>query len=39
VLRGGSFYDDQSDLRCAARFSYDPNYPGWLLGFRVCADD
>jgi formylglycine-generating enzyme required for sulfatase activity len=37
VLRGGAFGHSEGDLRCADRFSYDPDY--WFddLGFRVCV--
>ncbi|MBI2875875.1 MAG: SUMF1/EgtB/PvdO family nonheme iron enzyme [Candidatus Tectomicrobia bacterium] len=37
VLRGGSWYDDDTDFfRCAYRFLLDPSYRYDLIGFR-CA--
>lgn len=35
VLRGGSFNNDGSLLRCAFRYRYFPNYKYYNLGFRV----
>ena len=35
VLRGGSFSDSQSSIRCAHRFRIDPDYWGRDQGFRV----
>ncbi len=39
VLRGGSYYNEGSSLRCAIRYSYDPLSRGGYVGFRVvvCA--
>lgn len=37
VLRGGSFANGVSSLRCAARSYFDPYYWGDGVGFRVCA--
>jgi len=35
VLRGGAFYDDGGDVRCALRYGYDPHYGDRNGGFRV----
>ena len=35
VLRGGSFYDLVSRVRCAARESDDPYYRSGRVGFRL----
>jgi iron(II)-dependent oxidoreductase len=35
VLRGGSFFDDSSGVRCAARGRSDPHHRLYNLGFRV----
>jgi len=37
VLRGGSFYNDASGVRCAFRDWYNPNLRGRLSGFRLSA--
>jgi formylglycine-generating enzyme required for sulfatase activity len=35
VLRGGAFWYDRWDVRCACRYRYYPNGRYWVLGFRV----
>src|SRR5262249_23052737 len=35
VLRGGSFYDQSSHLRCASRNSYVPSHRRYSDGFRL----
>jgi formylglycine-generating enzyme required for sulfatase activity len=35
VLRGGSFINGASNLRCAGRDWYDPPFRNWVVGFRV----
>jgi len=35
VVRGGSFGNRGSGVRCAYRFRYDPDYWYWSFGFRV----
>jgi formylglycine-generating enzyme required for sulfatase activity len=35
VLRGGAFYVDASDVRCAYRNAYVPVYRYYHIGFRV----
>ena len=35
VLRGGSYSNNASNLRCAARNWYNPRDWGWFSGFRV----
>ena len=35
VLRGGAFYSDADDVRCAYRVSSDPDYRFNNIGFRV----
>ncbi|MEW5957176.1 MAG: SUMF1/EgtB/PvdO family nonheme iron enzyme [Chloroflexota bacterium] len=36
VLRGGSFFGNGRDVRCASRYWYYPNLRFRLNGFRVC---
>ncbi|MCB0055043.1 MAG: SUMF1/EgtB/PvdO family nonheme iron enzyme, partial [Caldilinea sp.] len=35
VMRGGSFLNNDWNVRCAARSRYDPNFPYGYFGFRV----
>ena len=35
VLRGGAFYDDRSNVRCAYRYWVGPYYGGNSFGFRL----
>lgn len=35
VLRGGAFYDDARNVRCACRYRNLPDGRNWDLGFRV----
>jgi formylglycine-generating enzyme required for sulfatase activity len=35
VLRGGAFYFNQENVRCAARYWYNPNVRYNFIGFRV----
>jgi formylglycine-generating enzyme required for sulfatase activity len=35
VVRGGSWYSDRPDARCACRYHYVPGYRADYLGFRV----
>ncbi len=35
VLRGGSYCDDEMNVRCAARSSCNPNNRDLCIGFRV----
>jgi len=35
VLRGGAFYNDDDNVRCAVRGRFSPDDRGWLDGFRV----
>ena len=35
VLRGGSYDNEDGDLRCAVRCRYNPNVRRFLIGFRV----
>ena len=37
VLRGGSWYNNQNNARCAFRGGSSPGYRGNLVGFRVTA--
>jgi hypothetical protein len=37
VLRGGSFANNENNLRCAARNRNNPNNRNDNVGFRVCA--
>ena len=37
VLRGGAFYREVWDVRCAVRFRNDPLYRSGDCGFRVVA--
>jgi len=37
VLRGGAFHLEEGDVRCAARYRYDPNIRDWCSGFRFVA--
>jgi formylglycine-generating enzyme required for sulfatase activity len=37
VLRGGSFYNNQGLVRCAARGGSSPSYWYWHFGFRLCV--
>jgi formylglycine-generating enzyme required for sulfatase activity len=37
VLRGGSFYQDARNVRCAYRHYHIPNATVSDIGFRVCA--
>jgi formylglycine-generating enzyme required for sulfatase activity len=37
VVRGGSFFDDRLNVRCAVRLRYAPDLLGWNLGFRPVA--
>jgi len=38
ALRGGSWYDDQVDARCANRLQYDPTGLDDFIGFRGARD-
>jgi iron(II)-dependent oxidoreductase len=38
VLRGGGWFDDTGDLRCADRYLDEPSNTYYLIGFR-CAQD
>ncbi len=38
VGRGGSFFDDASDVRAGRRGSYDPGYRADGIGFRICRN-
>jgi formylglycine-generating enzyme required for sulfatase activity len=38
VLRGGGCYNSADGIRCAFRFSGDPSYRGYVVGFRLCQD-
>jgi len=35
VLRGGSFGDNEDDVRCAYRYWNNPDYGDWDQGVRV----
>ena len=35
VLRGGAYYNNRTDVRCAARYGYNPSLDLWYLGFRL----
>ncbi|SJM89646.1 conserved hypothetical protein [Crenothrix polyspora] len=35
VLRGGSWINDGSDARSAARFKYEPTHHDGYIGFRL----
>jgi formylglycine-generating enzyme required for sulfatase activity len=37
VLRGGSFYNLERNVRCAFRYWYDPNVKFRDWGFRICV--
>ncbi len=37
ILRGGSFFNESSDARCANRYGYSPHYSLGTIGFRVVA--
>jgi formylglycine-generating enzyme required for sulfatase activity len=37
VVRGGSFGYDEGNVRCAARYYYNPSYRVDYYGFRVVA--
>ncbi len=38
VLRGGAFYNSDSDVRCACRLLNDPDFRNYASGFRVVVD-
>ncbi len=35
VLRGGSFFDNAGNVRCAVRHNYSPDWGSDYIGFRV----
>jgi formylglycine-generating enzyme required for sulfatase activity len=37
VLRGGAFYSNVVDVRCAARYGYNPDLHHRVDGFRLCV--
>ena len=36
-LRGGSFLDDEYDLRASSRFNFGPTGEDYNIGFRVAS--
>ena len=39
VIRGGSFYFGADSARCALRYTHEPQWKGFSIGFRVVRDD